>query len=366
MQSSGVKDYLKDVGRDVAGSLGDELKGIAKEKAVNFVKEQFGLGFKDALKSAGKDILGAVGDELKGAAKEKATEYIKEQLGLGMPMLDHSGGASALQLCAHTLTNLRKAANEFKRKMRKLNTPDFLLMHAPWKDARQLAVVLLPFSKRPSYTGFIDIATVQKRQGGLTAAEKNKLRRGIMQDLHPVTSRMGRDALEEYIWTVADQLNVNWEPLLGNKTQKKRIAKRCERTRGVGDGSYSPPKPHKKRAPSAYNKHISQYMRANPDGDVKERFAAAVADWNRKKARSASAAQGANTRRERQEGRREARANRERKERERIAASRQRSRDEYAERGRDPKVAAIRRMKVPKRSQAGRGAEYDSGSESDE
>ena len=38
MQSSGVKDYLKDVGRDVAGSLGDELRGVAKEKAVNFVK----------------------------------------------------------------------------------------------------------------------------------------------------------------------------------------------------------------------------------------------------------------------------------------------------------------------------------------
>jgi hypothetical protein len=366
MQSSGVSAYLKDVGRDVAGSLGDELKGVAKEKAVNFVKEQFGLGFTDELKSAGKDILGAVGDELKGAAKEKATSYIKEQLGLGMPMLDHSGGASALQLCAHTLTNLRKAANEFKRKMRKLNATDFLLMHAPWKDARQLAVKLLPFAKRPSYPGFIHIATETKREGGLSAAQKNRLRRGIMLDLHPVTSRMSRDALEEYIWTVADRLNVNWQPLLGDKTQKKRVAKRCERTREVGDGSYSPPKPHKKRAPSAYNNHISQHMRANPDGAAKERFAAAVADWNRKKARSASAAQGANTRRERQEGRREARANRERKDRDRIAANKQRNRNEYAERGRDPKVAAIRRTKIPKRSQAGRGAAYDSGSESDE
>ena len=38
---------------------------------------------------------------------------------------------------------------------------------------------------------------------------------------------------------------------------------------------------------------------------------------------------------------------------------------EYEERGKDPKVAAIRRSKIPKKKQAGRGALYDSGSESE-
>ena len=79
-----MKDYLRDIGRDVASSLGEELKGVAKDKATSFVKEQFGLGFQDELKSAGREILSAVGSELKGAAKDKATAMIKEQLGLGV------------------------------------------------------------------------------------------------------------------------------------------------------------------------------------------------------------------------------------------------------------------------------------------
>ena len=37
----------------MASSLGDELKGVAKQKATSFVKEQFGLGFKEELQSAG-------------------------------------------------------------------------------------------------------------------------------------------------------------------------------------------------------------------------------------------------------------------------------------------------------------------------
>ena len=46
MEGEGVKDYLRDIGRDVASSLGEALKGVAKEKATSFVKEQFGLGQK--------------------------------------------------------------------------------------------------------------------------------------------------------------------------------------------------------------------------------------------------------------------------------------------------------------------------------
>eukprot|EP01043_Picozoa_sp_COSAG02_P079895 COSAG02_NODE_18723_length_923_cov_0.671117_2_plen_225_part_01 len=84
MEGEGVKDYLRDIGRDVASSLGEELKGVAKDKATSFVKEQFGLGFQDELKATGRDILSSVGDELKGAAKDKATAMIKEQFGLGV------------------------------------------------------------------------------------------------------------------------------------------------------------------------------------------------------------------------------------------------------------------------------------------
>ena len=103
MEGEGVKDYLRDIGRDVASSLGEELKGVAKDKATSFVKEQFGLGFRDELKSAGREILSAVGSELKGAAKDKATAMIKEQLGLGM-----DGGAIA-KPCSISVTKLRKA-----------------------------------------------------------------------------------------------------------------------------------------------------------------------------------------------------------------------------------------------------------------
>ena len=118
MEGEGVKDYLRDIGRDVASSLGEELKGVAKDKATSFVKEQFGLGFQDELKAAGRDILSSVGDELKGAAKTKATAMIKEQFGLGFHvvlyaepelLLDHRGGLvfrSPLELIADGAQNL--------------------------------------------------------------------------------------------------------------------------------------------------------------------------------------------------------------------------------------------------------------------
>jgi hypothetical protein len=61
MYGAGIKDELREIGRDVASSLGDELKGVAKDKATSFVKEQFGLGFSDELKSAGRDILSGGG-----------------------------------------------------------------------------------------------------------------------------------------------------------------------------------------------------------------------------------------------------------------------------------------------------------------
>ena len=67
----GFQDELKSAGREILSSVGDELKGAAKDKATAMIKEQFGLGFQDELKSAGREILGAVGDELKGAAKDK-------------------------------------------------------------------------------------------------------------------------------------------------------------------------------------------------------------------------------------------------------------------------------------------------------
>ena len=71
MEGEGVKDYLRDIGRDVASSLGEELKGVAKEKATSFVKEQFGLGFKDEIKSTGREILSAVGSELKAPRRKR-------------------------------------------------------------------------------------------------------------------------------------------------------------------------------------------------------------------------------------------------------------------------------------------------------
>eukprot|EP01046_Picozoa_sp_COSAG06_P067910 COSAG06_NODE_17815_length_920_cov_0.790499_3_plen_157_part_01 len=109
MEGEGVKDYLRDIGRDVASSLGEELKGVAKEKATSFVKEQFGLGFRDEQKSTGREILSAVGSELTGAAKEKATSMIKEQLGLGMD------GGAITKPCSISVTQLRKAVTAARK-----------------------------------------------------------------------------------------------------------------------------------------------------------------------------------------------------------------------------------------------------------
>jgi hypothetical protein len=339
MQSSGVKDYLKDVGRDVAGSLGDELKGVAKEKAVNFVKEQFGLGFKDELKSAGKDILGAVGDELKGAAKEKANEYIKEQLGLGM-----DGGAIA-KPCSIPVAKLRKAVTA----ARKSN-------HITGKANREQ---LMTIGEGHADLGGNHADAVAKylERSPLTVPMLREMRGLIKGGFHRPVSELSMSDLQEYIYWTAKDLGWSWSQLDGI-APKRRQPRGCRGTAAPGRTRDVPVR--KKRAPSKYNLFIKKYIaehRGDSD-DIRELFTDATAAWNRGADRRDGARRGAATR-----AYKRATPARERK---RIEQKKQTAREIYAEQGSNPKVAAIRRMKIPKRSQAGRGAAYDSGSESDE
>ena len=120
MEGEGVKDYLRDIGRDVASSLGEELKGVAKEKATSFVKEQFGLGFKDELKSTGREILSAVGSELTGAAKEKATILDRQGprvvvVPAGRPRPQAAPAARLPRQCRTGCEDARGAPDQYRR-----------------------------------------------------------------------------------------------------------------------------------------------------------------------------------------------------------------------------------------------------------
>lgn len=339
MEGEGVKDYLRDIGRDVASSLGEELKGVAKEKATSFVKEQFGLGFKDELKSTGREILSAVGSELKGAAKEKATSMIKEQLGLGMD------GGAITRPCSISVTQLRKAVTAARR-----------ANHITGKANREQ---LMAIGEGHADLGGRHAAAVVKylERSPLTVPMLREMRGLIKGAFHRPVSELSMSDLQEYIYWTAKDLGWSWSQLDGI-APKKRQPRGCRGSAAPGRSRDVPMR--KKRAPSKYNMFIKKYIaehRGDSD-DVRELFTDATAAWNRGAGRRDGARRGATTRAYK-------RATPAR-ERERVERKKQTAREVYAEQGLDPVVARRRSMRIPKKpKQDGRGAAYDSGSDSE-
>jgi hypothetical protein len=345
MHGEGVKDYLKDIGRDVASSLGEELKGVAKDKATSFVKEQFGLGFKDELKSAGRDILSSVGDELTGAAKDKATAMIKEQLGLGY------GGDGIARPCSVPVAKLRRAVTA----ARKAN-------HVTGAANRAQLMHLGETHADLEGKQATRIRKAYMEQSPILVGDLREMRSEIKSYFHPHVSSMRMDDLISYVFWTAKDLKWSWSQLdgIGAKTRQPRGCRA-----GAAPGRSRDAPARKKRAPSKYNLHIRSHMAANPDGDVRERFTDAVEAWNRGAGRRSGASAAASTRAFRKENRDDYTRKRAASAKRRIAGNRSANAAEYERRGRDPAVAAVRRSaRIPKK-QSGRGAAYDSGSESE-
>ena len=346
MLGAGIKDELRDIGRDVASSLGDELKGVAKEKATSFVKEQFGLGFSDALQSAGRDILGSVGDDLKGAAKDHVTAMIKEQLGMGY------GGNGIARPCSVPVAKLRRAVTA-ARKANHVTGPAnrAQLMHLGETHADMAGKQATRIRK----------AYMEKTP--LPVTELREMRGEIKSYFHPHASGMRMQDLIDYAFWTAKDLGWSWTQLDGIAA-KTRQPRGCRGSAAPGRSREAPVR--KKRAPSKYNLHIRSHMAAHPDGDAQERFTDAVEAWKKGANRRSGAAAAASTRSERRELRDDYKRKKAASTKRRIADNRRANAAEYERRGRDPAVAAIRRSgRIPKK-QSGRGAADDSGSDDEE
>jgi hypothetical protein len=345
MLGSGIKDELREIGRDVASSLGDELKGVAKDRATSFVKQQFGLGFSDELKSAGRDILGSVGDDLKGKAKDHVTAMIREQLGMGY------GGAGIARPCSVPVAKLRRAVTA-ARKANHVTGPAnrAQLMHLGEThadmDGKQATRI------RRGY----------REKTPLPVTELREMRGEIKSYFHPHVSGMRMQDLVEYVFWTAKDLGWTWSQLDGIAT-KTRQSRGCRGSAAPGRSREAPVR--KKRAPSKYNLHIRSNMAANPDGDARERFTDAVSAWKQGANRRSGASAAASTRSERREMRDDYKRAKAVSTKRRIAGNRRANAAEYERRGRNPAVAAVRSSgRIPKR-QGGRGAADDSGSDDD-
>ena len=346
MLGAGIKDELREIGRDVASSLGDELKGVAKEKATSFVTEQFGLGFSDELKSAGRDILGSVGDELKGKAKDHVTAMIKEQLGMGY------GGAGIARPCSVPVAKLRRAVTA-ARKANHVTGPAnrAQLMHLGEThadmDGKQATRIRRGYMEKTP----------------LPVTELREMRGEIKSYFHPAVSSMRMQDLIDYAFWTAKDLGWSWTQLDGIAA-KARQPRGCRGSAAPGRSRDAPVR--KKRAPSKYNLHIRSHMAANPGGDAQERFTDAVEAWKQGANRRSGASAAASTRSERRELRDDYTRKKAASTKRRIAGNRRANAAEYERRGRNPMVAAVRSSgRIPKR-QGGRGAADDSGSDDEE
>jgi hypothetical protein len=413
MEGEGVKDYLRDIGRDVASSLGEELKGVAKEKATSFVKEQFGLGFQDELKAAGRDILSSVGDELKGAARDKATSMIKEQFGLGvvdnlksagrrlrgkptdaemrerlegiagtvgqplaktdplkgvrsagtkmlLKQLGMDGGAIA-RPCSVKLSDLRKAITAARRGN-----------HIVGKATREQ---LIDIGEAHADMGGKHARAIGRYlKGNMTVPRLREMRGLIKGAYHRPVSELSMSEAIDYVYWTAKDLGWSWSQLDGI-APKRRQPRGCRVSKHPGRSRDAPART--KRAPSAYNLFVQQHMqdpanKVDEEGDPlsnKERFSNAVAAWRAGGTRRAAGTKAAATRRSKKdEAARRAAVKRDvMEERKAAKAAREKAGRERMVREYGPSV----RKKIPRKAkstapkQYGKGAAYDSGSESD-
>ena len=90
----GVKDFLKDAGRQIAGHIKDHLKDMAKQKIISLAKEHLGEGIKDVLKSA-KNQLQDTAKTIGKSAAQKAVAHVADNLGKTSAKELVSGAAKA-------------------------------------------------------------------------------------------------------------------------------------------------------------------------------------------------------------------------------------------------------------------------------
>ena len=273
-----ISDWLHNTGRDIAKAVGSELKSAARDKAVSYAQEMLGRGIADELgmaaRSVGASALGAAASQAgnvkdTSSAKRAAASVGRAAVSEGASQLaglagKYFGGAGtpeqAVKVCAYTLASLRKIVTVYRRHLAKTPVNDFLMAHAE----RALASGIVKLSSKRDMgvrlQKFADAVHEPPKRNGYSMAEKRKLVSRIRKALHPPVSSMSREHIVQYMYGLALEQNVNWEPYFEAASERKRVPKGCYRMTGPGTAEYEPPAPRAKRAPSAYNRFVREQM----------------------------------------------------------------------------------------------------------
>eukprot|EP01043_Picozoa_sp_COSAG02_P025226 COSAG02_NODE_1410_length_12758_cov_67.963504_3_plen_534_part_00 len=273
-----IREFLKSTGRDVGRAVGDHLAGMAKDRAVAYVQGLIGEGLQDELGAVASSVGRAgLASALTQLGNVRDTTSAKRAAGsVGRAIVDeggsqlvklaqrHFGGSGtpeqAVKVCAYTLASLRKIVTAFRRAQSKMPVNDFLMGHAE----RALAQNVIGLKKNQDLGTrlrlFTEAVHEPPSRGGYSMAEKRKLVTRVRKAFYPPVSSMSRLDIIQMIYALAKDQNVNWEPFFEQATEKRRIPKGCYKMRGPGNVDYEPPKPRKKRAPSAFNKFVKEHM----------------------------------------------------------------------------------------------------------
>eukprot|EP01046_Picozoa_sp_COSAG06_P028646 COSAG06_NODE_2596_length_6606_cov_2.954818_5_plen_389_part_00 len=273
-----ISDWLHNTGREIGKAVGSELKGAARDKAVSFAQQMVGRGIADELgmaaRSVGASALGAAASQIgnvndTSSAKRAAASVGRAAVSEGASQLAGLAGKyfrgagtpeQAVKVCAYTLASLRKIVTAYRRHLAKTPVNDFLMAHAERALASGIVKLGSKHNMAERLHRFVDAVGEPPKNGGYSMAQKRKLVSRIRKALHPPVSSMSREHIVQYIYGLALEQNVNWEPFFEAATERKRVPKGCYRMTGPGTSEYEPPAPRAKRAPSAYNKFVREQM----------------------------------------------------------------------------------------------------------
>ena len=295
MSGDGVSNWFKESGLEIGRIVGDHLKEQFKSMAVSKAKEFLGQGLRDQLKESatavGKTSLLSGLSQLHSIKNAASAKQASRNVGssamtegkkqLASLISKRFGGAGtpeqAVKVCAYNVSELRKTITRFRAKLRGLSHEDFLDIHAH-RIVKPEHVQL--------YRNDLRLSAAKSK---MTKKRKAAKRREVMQALHPAVSKMSRQKAVEYIYGIARELDIDWEPFFDDATQKAKISKKCERMMGPGLVKAPVKRAKIARAPSAYNLFMKSklddttWMPNIPYSGKHGRFARAAHLWKKEK-----------------------------------------------------------------------------------
>ena len=193
------------------------------------------------------------------------------------------------------------------------------------------------------------IRTAYMEQTPLPVADLREMRGEVKSYFHPPVGQMNMQALIDYVYWTAKDLDWTWSQLDG-ATAKRRQPRGCRGSAAPGGRSRDAPV-RQKRKPSAYNLFIKEYFAQNFEegDDVQDIFSEAVDAWKARAGRRAGAAKARDTRQYRADVLEDQRRKRATRTAARRVSNRVSQQEDFDRRGEDPVVQFVRQTRIPKK-----------------